>query len=109
MLFAAATVLPACSAVIADLPNPVGLPADTPARSTTPPAYPAVHDMPPERADATLSTDEQLRMERELATARDRAKGTQKSGKRKKGKKKPAKKKPATTARAQPAGSNRNP
>ncbi len=47
----------------------IGLPADVPERPATPPAYPAVHDMPPARP-AVLTGAEQIRMEDELVTAR---------------------------------------
>lgn len=46
-----------------------GLPADTPARPSTPVPYPAVHDVPA-RATGPMSLEEQLRAERELARAR---------------------------------------
>jgi hypothetical protein len=75
-LVAAALLLPGCSSVIADLPQPIGLPAETPDRPATAPAYPAVHDMPPARSDEMLSKDEQARIEQELAAARDRQRAT---------------------------------
>ena len=55
---------------IADAPV-VGLPAGTPERPKAPAAYPAVHDMPPPRG-AVLSGPEQMKMEEELMTARNR-------------------------------------
>lgn len=69
---AVALLLPGCSSVIADLPQPIGLPAETPDRPATAPDYPAVHDMPPSRSDVVLSKEEQTRIEQELAAARDR-------------------------------------
>jgi hypothetical protein len=48
-----------------------GLPAGAPARPAEPYQYPAVHDMPPDRATAPMSEDEQMRVERELQAARD--------------------------------------
>jgi hypothetical protein len=54
------------------LPREVALPADTPERSAQPPAYPAVHDMPPPRASTTLSADEQIKLEDELVAMRSR-------------------------------------
>jgi hypothetical protein len=54
------------------LPREVALPADTPERSAQPPAYPAVHDMPPSRATTTLSADEQIKLEDELVAVRSR-------------------------------------
>ncbi|HYI27114.1 MAG TPA: hypothetical protein VD863_04605 [Bradyrhizobium sp.] len=49
----------------------VGLPANAPERPAERPAYPAVHDMPPQRTTAVLTADEQRMMERELVSARD--------------------------------------
>lgn len=49
-----------------------GLPAGAPARPTTPYQYPAVHDMPPARSAAPLSEDAQVKLEKDLAAARDR-------------------------------------
>lgn len=50
-----------------------GLPADAPARPQEATyQYPAVHDMPPERAIEPMTDAEQLRMEKELEKARDR-------------------------------------
>jgi hypothetical protein len=49
-----------------------GLPEGTPERPEVQPAYPAVHDMPPQRATAIL-TDAQLKQERdELVAAREK-------------------------------------
>ena len=50
-----------------------GLPEGIPARPETPPAYPAVHDMPPARDNTMLSGAEQKKLEAELAAARARA------------------------------------
>lgn len=50
-----------------------GLPEGAPARPETPPAYPAVHDMPPARDSTMLSGAEQKKLEDELAAARARA------------------------------------
>jgi hypothetical protein len=68
-------MLPGCASTIADnLPTWAGgIPADTPDRSATPVAYPAVHDMPPPRQTETLTYDEQTRLEKDLADQRDRA------------------------------------
>jgi hypothetical protein len=49
-----------------------GLPEGVPQRPTKPPAYPAVHDMPPARDSAVLSDAEQTKLEADLAKARDR-------------------------------------
>ena len=58
------------SQVMADAPG-IGLPAGTPERPVTPAAYPAVHDMPPARP-AALTGAEQIKMEDELVSARNR-------------------------------------
>jgi len=50
-----------------------GLPDGTPNRSTTPSAYPAVHDMPPTRPTSVLTDAEQTKLEGDLAAARNRA------------------------------------
>ncbi len=71
----AAAVLAGCSAgpLIDQIPEGVGgLPAGTPARPATTYQYPAVHDMPPARANPPLSEEEQVKLERDLAKLRDR-------------------------------------
>ena len=73
---AMATVwLAGCSLPLADLPSPMGLPADAPARPSAPPDYPTVNEQTPARQDATLTDDERKRLERELELARERQKG----------------------------------
>jgi hypothetical protein len=72
-----AAALAGCSSsslnsVIDTMPREVGLPADAPERAVEPPAYPAVHDMPPSRATATLSAEEQIKLEDELLEVRAR-------------------------------------
>jgi hypothetical protein len=52
-----------------------GLPAGTPARPPTPYQYPAVHDMPPARSIQPMSEEEQVKLEKDLATIRDRQEG----------------------------------
>jgi len=52
-----------------------GLPAGAPARPETPYEYPAVHDMPPDRASTPMTEAEQVRLEKELVTVRDRQEG----------------------------------
>jgi hypothetical protein len=61
--------------IIDRLPNDLGLPAGTPARPETPYEYPAVHDMPPNRASSPMTEDEQVRLEKELIKVRDRQEG----------------------------------
>jgi hypothetical protein len=60
-----------CSLPIGDLPV-VGLPENTPPRPETPAAYLPVHDIPAPRDTVVLTPEEQARIERELAAARDR-------------------------------------
>lgn len=60
------------SGLIDSLPSSVGLPADAPERPATAPAYPAVHDMPPARANTTLTAEEQVQLENELLATRNR-------------------------------------
>ena len=50
-----------------------GLPDSTPQRPTKASAYPAVHDMPPQRPTTVLSDAEQTKLENDLAAARTRA------------------------------------
>ncbi len=51
-----AATLCGCSSVVDNIPTSVGgLPEGVPQRPATPPAYPAVHDMPPPRQDSALS------------------------------------------------------
>jgi hypothetical protein len=66
--------LSGCSVSVADLPI-VGLPEGTPARPKDPGAFPAVHDMPAPREESALDPAEQVKIESELAAARDRQAG----------------------------------
>jgi hypothetical protein len=56
-----------------------GLPDNAPRRSDNPPAYPAVHDVPPARSKELLDQDQQKRLEADLAAARARLQNQQKS------------------------------
>jgi hypothetical protein len=58
--------------MVDQMPGEMGLPKDAPARPLTPYPYPAVHDMPPPRASAPMNDEEQLKLEKELRTVRDR-------------------------------------
>jgi hypothetical protein len=83
----------------------VGLPANAPERPATPLAYPAVHDMPPQRGATLLNEVEQQKVEDDLVAARERQ---QESA----GVARPAstvrkRAAPAPTPRAIPASSNR--
>jgi hypothetical protein len=60
-----------CSTSIADLPL-VGTPADAPARPKEVGAYPAVHDMPQDRPEATMDAAERSKVASELMAVRDR-------------------------------------
>lgn len=93
--------------IVDRLPADMGLPAGAPARPTTPYEYPAVHDMPPARATVPMTEEEQVRLEKELANARDRQEGRAQPSK-----KKPApttKKPPNNTENGQTAGAKANP
>jgi hypothetical protein len=61
------------------LPSSVALPAAAPERPVDAPAFPAVHDMPPPRPNVTLTAEEQVKLEDDLAalkTRQDIAAGT---------------------------------
>src|ERR1044072_8606930 len=60
-----------CSTSIADLPL-IGTPADAPARPKQVGAYPAVHDLPQDRSEATMDSAERNNLSTELIAARDR-------------------------------------
>lgn len=49
-----------------------GLPEGAPQRPANPPAYPAVHDMPPDRAKPLLDEEQRKRVEADLEAARKR-------------------------------------
>jgi hypothetical protein len=79
-----ATVLAGCApgSVIDRIPGELGgLPTGAPARPETPYEYPAVHDMPPDRASTPMTEAEQVRLEKELANVRDRQEGRPPAGK----------------------------
>ncbi len=67
-----------CSTNLADLPL-VGLPENTPPRPETPAAYLPVHDLPAPRTAPVLTPEEQKKIEKELAVARDKQAGKQSS------------------------------
>jgi hypothetical protein len=80
-----ATGLSGCSPgpIIDKIPADImGLPAGAPGRPETPYNYPAVHDMPPDRASVPMSDEEQVKLERDLANARDRQEGRPPPGKK---------------------------
>jgi hypothetical protein len=69
-----ASALGGCSsaAVIDQLPSGMSEPTATPARPATAYQYPAVHDMPPQRAIPTMSEEQEFKAEKDLAAARDK-------------------------------------
>ncbi len=91
------------SAAFSDLPAPIGLPKDAPARAAIQPEYPAVHDLPPPRPNTVMTEKERKDLEKELAAERDRLSRANRS----KSGKKTAKRRRKT--RAEPAGSSRDP
>jgi len=74
---ALAAMLSGCGSFIADIPV-VGLPEGAPARPADSGAFPAVHDIPAPRSEATLDAAAQEKIERELIAARDRNSAAQK-------------------------------
>ncbi len=52
-----------------------GLPAGTPAAPAAAYRYPAVHDLPPPRADTPLTDEQQLKLEKQLQSARKKQEG----------------------------------
>jgi len=89
-----------------------GEPASLPAKPKTDYQYPAVHDMPPDRAAAPLSDSEQIRLEKELQTARDKQEaqyGSAAETAASPAPAAPAKKKPATAKNGQTSGAKTNP
>lgn len=66
--------LGACTtAQIDQIPHSAGgLPEGAPARPAVPAAYPAVHDMPPQRAQPLLDEEQQKRLESDLLRVRNR-------------------------------------
>jgi hypothetical protein len=112
LILASAMGLAGCSgaSMVEQLPASVGgEPAGAPERPTTVYAYPAVHDLPPPRATAPLSEEDQVKMEKELGAARDSQEAREAADKEpvQPAKKKPgeaAKKKPDTASNGQAAG-----
>ncbi len=69
--------LAACASNIGDsMPASIGgLPAEAPERPAEAPAYPAIHATPPPRAAKVLDEDQQEKLEKDLAAARERQEG----------------------------------
>lgn len=61
-----------CATRTNELQSVLGTPDGVPAKPETPPEFPHVHDLPPQRQQAVLSGDEQARIERDLVLARER-------------------------------------
>jgi hypothetical protein len=73
LALALAASLGACASTVADMPAQLGgLPAGTPERAAQPPAYPAVHDMPPARPNTVLTDEERKKAEADLVALRAR-------------------------------------
>jgi hypothetical protein len=66
--------LSACvpASVFEKMPGEVGLPAGTPEAPATPYKYPAVHDMPPARAEPVMTEEQQVKLQNELNAERER-------------------------------------
>ena len=73
LAFAALALLsPGLAAAQTASSNPFRASPDAPPPSAVQPPYPAIHDLPPPRAIQPLSSEEQLRLERELSGIRAR-------------------------------------
>lgn len=111
-VFGVVTALAGCSPgpLIDRLPGDLGLPAQAPARPVTPYDFPAVHDMPPDRSSTPMTEEEQVRLEKDLARARDQQEGRPPQGKPPAKKPAPAAKKPSKDdENGQTAGAKPNP
>jgi hypothetical protein len=87
-----------------------GEPDSLPKRPETGYQFPAVHDMPPARAIAPMSDSEQVRLEKELQTARDRQNALYSDDAEKPAAAAPApKKKPTPAKNGQTSGAKTNP
>ncbi len=71
VLLLSALALGGCSTSIADMPL-AGTPAEAPAPPKEAGAFLPIHDMPPERDEATMEPAERAKMRAELLAARDR-------------------------------------
>jgi len=121
-LVAATVLLTGCSGsgIGESLPKSLGgLPEGAPARPTSAGHFPAVHDIPPPRADKPLTVDQQIDLEDELKALRDRQSREVQQSDAEEGEASPAKPvtKPATRSSGKPsaktgqsaAGARRNP
>jgi len=97
----------ASGGMLEQLPPAVGgEPAGLPAKPKADYRYPAVHDMPPDRASAPLSDTDQVRLEKELQAARDKQEAQYGAASQAEP---PAKKKPAAAKTDQTSGAKTNP
>jgi hypothetical protein len=72
LMAAGAGSLASCASM-AELPVSMGgMPKETPARTQTAPAFPAVYDMPPPRRATALTESERKKAEADLAVIRER-------------------------------------
>nr|WP_249797847.1 hypothetical protein [Bradyrhizobium sp. 199] len=67
VLLIAALAMGGCSSQLADM-----TPADAQAHPREPGTYLPVHDLPPDRGQATIPLEQRAKIEAELAAARDR-------------------------------------
>jgi hypothetical protein len=104
---ALAASLTGCSAgpLTDQLPAEFKMPADVP-QSSTHYQYPAVHDTPPPRAIKPMTAEQQLEMEKQLTTLRDRQEHALPVGQKTK---KTVKKKPAKPLAIESSGAKTNP
>ena len=113
--------LAGCGSIGDTMPEAVGgLPAGAPARPAAPYGFPAVHDMPPDRALKPLTEEDQVKLEKDLQGTRDRQEAregqepdenqdSQAAAPAKKKAATPAKKKPNTAKTSQNTGAKTNP
>src|SRR6202521_1896368 len=81
-------LLSGCTSLGESIPAGIGgLPIDAPVRAADPPAYPAVHDMPPTRAMPVLDEYSKKKLEDDLVSARDRQEGRKQEGRKQEGRK----------------------
>lgn len=117
-------MLAGCGSIGSHIPGVLGgEPADTPARPAKAYSYPAVHDMPPPRADAPMTDEQRAQMEKELTDARAKQEAEVKAGaaadaaqnspapaaKKPRPKKTVKKKPPASASRGEATGTTGNP
>jgi len=65
--------------MIDKLPSGVGEPTATPDRPATPYTFPAVHDMPPQRADTLMNEQQQVDLQKDLEAERAKQEALEKA------------------------------